>query len=219
MAITRALARGDTKHANTTSGDVGRNIDFSGLVLQIVNEAGNLVDPPRILTHPGFNAVEGDGILTYRHPTTLETVNPDTTTNFILAPAPGMETTLQKTLKGSILVQQAQDLEDVVITETWVGGSKLSVLSSMFRTLYKFWTTVPGAGKFLVWQPQDLTVESFGVFIVDVRLGTANNIQYREYRSDLNSSAGSYQLQTLVVRYKIVREAIAPKGSIRLEGV
>jgi hypothetical protein len=213
MAVTGALARGDTKHPGIITGDAGRGQDPGWMVFQVLNSSGNLVDPARIVTHPSFDAVEGEGILTYD-------TNPDITRGFIFSPATLVETNILKTLKGSVVIKFGQDASDVVVTETWRGGgNRLSVLSEMFHTFYKFWTTDPEPGQFLVWQPQDLSVESFGVDLVNVQLGPANAIEFREYRSDITTSVDSYQAKTLVVQYKIVTEGTAPKGTITLEGL
>lgn len=212
MAI-RSLARGDTKHLNVTPADNAIHVDSGAVVFQIVNDEGFLVDPLRQLIHPSFNQVEGEGIFTYDH-------NPAQTRGFILGPAALVETTIQKTLLGTIVVQFAQSLEDVIIREIWPGSSRqASVLASMYRKFYEFWTTIPPAGQFLIWQPGDLSVESYGVVITNVQLGPANTVEYREFRQDLTSREGAYLNETLTVDMKIVGEMAAPRGSITLEGL
>lgn len=200
MGHTVTLARGDTKH------------DFDPIALGIVNAKGFLVDPPRTLTHPTL------GILTYEDPISGESMNPDITRNFVLAPAQKVDTAVQRTLGSSVVVQSPQFDEDVVISEIWTGGSKLSILAELFRQFYTFWLEIPPVGEHLTWQPADLTVESYGVYIINVTLGGVD-LEYFEHREDLTTRDGAYLSQTLTVQYKIVEEVIAPAGSVTLVGL
>jgi hypothetical protein len=212
MAL-RSLLRGDTKHPNNVTADNGIHMDSGIVVFQILNEEGFYVDPQRQLIHPSFNQVEGEGIFTY-------TNNPPVTRGLILGPAPLVETALQKTLTGTIVVQFAQNLEDVIIREIWPGSSRsASVLAEMYRKFYEFWTTIPPAGQFCIWQPADVSVESYGVLITNVQLGPQNTVEYREWRDDLSSREGAYLAETLTVDMKIVSEMTAPRGSITLQGL
>ena len=219
MPPSRALARGDTRHKSVIWGDSGRYEQPVSRQILVQNASELLVDPARVLTHPSFNEAEGEGILTYQEIDTLEPVNPDITRGFILSPAKGVETTIQKTLGGSATFQFLQDDSDVVVTEIWTGGAdKLSMPAAMFRTFYRFWTTIPEPGKFLTWAPADLTEEVFGVHIVDLQLGTPDQT-YREHRTVLAERAGAFLSETVTIKYKIVDEDIAPRGTITLSGL
>lgn len=210
MGILYVLARGSTKYPNQTP--AGFHQDAGSLVVPILNAEGHLVDPQRVLTHPSFAAVEGQGIFTYDF-------NPDITRNFAISPTTKVDTTVQKTLGSSIIVQQPQFLEDIVITEVWTGGGKkLSTLASMFRTFHTFWINVPDPGEYLVWEPKDLSVESYGVRMVNVQLGGVD-IQYREIPTTYGQSDGAYLNEQLTVQFKIVAEEIAPLGTVTLEGL
>jgi hypothetical protein len=207
----RTLARGDSLPNNLPS-DNFANVDAGFQVYQVVNDEGFIVDPQRQLIHPSFNQVEGEGIFTYEN-------NPDITRGFILSPAPLVESAIQRTLSGSVVVQYAQNLDDVIIQEIWQGGSKLSVLSEMARKFYEFWREIPAPGQFLTWHPLDLSSQSFGVAITNVQLGPPKTVTYREYRDDLDSRIGSYLAETLTVSMKIVSEVTAPRGMITVEGL
>ena len=201
MGHTVTLAKGDTKH------------DHDPVALGVVNAKGFLVDPPRTLTHPTL------GILTYEDPVSGEHMNPDVTRNFVLAPAQKVDTTIQRTLGSSLVVQSLQFNEDVIISEIWTGSSsKLSILAELFRSFYSFWLEVPAVGEFLTWQPADLTVESYGVLMVNVALGGVD-LEYREHREELATRDGAYLSQTLTVQFKIVEESIAPAGAATLVGL
>jgi hypothetical protein len=213
VAITRVLVRGDTKHANNLIADNGRNIDPAELILPILNAQGNYVDPQRVLSHPSFSQVEGQGILTY-------TYNPDETFNFILAPARGVDTAIHRTITGSIIVQQPQFDEDVIIAEVWTGTlGKLSILAEMFRTFHTYWLTIPDPGEYLTWTPADLSNESYSVEIVNVQLGDPNVIKYREVREFLDSRVDALLNETMTLSMKIVSQEVAPQGQVTLEGL
>lgn len=208
---TVALARGDTKHKAVVSGDAGRHYEGAGWVTPVLNAEGYLEDPLRVLTHPSFEQEDGQGIFTYLS-------NPDVTRNFIYAPARKVDFAIQRTLSSSVLVQQPQLDEDVVITEIWDGESKLSTLAEMARTFHEFLNTLPPVGEHLIWEPRDVTEETFAVQLVNVQLGGAGDWEYREIRDTLVSSEGAYLARTLMVQYKVVRESPPPKGVISLAG-
>jgi hypothetical protein len=212
MGHYRVLARGDTKHPGISIGDNGFNQDFGGITLAIQNAGGFFVDPPRTLVHPTL------GTLTYEDDLG-QSVNPDITKNFILSPALKVDTAVQRTIGSSIVVQQPQVDADVVITETWVGGgNKASVLAEMFRAFHAFWINVPDVGETLTWQPADLSVESFGVLMVNVQLGGVD-LEYREIPETFGQRDGAYLAETLTVQFKIAPETVAPLGTVTLVGL
>lgn len=208
----RTLALGDTKHANHVSGDNGTHQD-SPIILPVLSSEGFFVDPQRVLKHPSFAQVEGEGIITYPF-------NPPETINFVLGPARRNDTTVQKTLLGSVVVLVPEFDEDVIITEQWLATDRtLSTLASFFRTIYDFWLTVPDPGEVLTWEPKDLSSESYGVHIVEVGLGGQGAITYKEVRELLDSNVNALLNETLSLRLKIASEDLAPKGVISLEGL
>jgi hypothetical protein len=208
----RTLARGESIYPNNLPSDNALNVDPGFQVYQILNDEGFTVDPQRQLIHPSFNLVEGEGIFTYDN-------NPDITTGIILSPAPLVESTVQRTLSGSIVVQYAQNLDDVIIQEIWTGGKELSILSEMARKFYEFWREIPAPGQFLTWHPLDISSVGYGVIITNVQIGRPKTVNYREYRDDLNSRVGSYLAETVTVSMKIVSEVTAPRGVITVEGL
>lgn len=208
---TVALARGDTSHRYTISGDLGRSVSPAGWVPVVLNEEEYLEDPLRILIHPSFPQEDGQGIYTYSS-------NPDITRNFALGPVRKVDATPVRTLSSNILVQQPQVDEDIVITEIWTGEDKLSTLASMARTFLEFWQKIPEIGENLIWQPRDLSEESFGVQIIRVDLGGSGDWEYQEVRENLSTREGAYLARTLTIQYKLIREVRPPKGVISLAG-
>lgn len=206
-----ALARGDTRHASVIAGDGGRTLATVGNVPFVLNSEGFLEEALRRLTHPSFPQEDGLGIFTYLS-------NPDITRNFIYQPVAKVDAAVQRTLTSSVLIQQPQLDEDVVITEIWTGESKASTLAEMARTLLEFWRTIPAVGENLTWEPLDVTEDSFEVQIVNVQVGTQQDWEYREIRTDITTREGAYLANTLMLQLKIVRDARPPKGVISLVG-
>jgi len=208
---TLALARGDTRHRSVIAGDSGRHFEAIGWVTPILNAEGFLEDPLRVLTHPSLDQEDGVGIYTYEF-------NPHETLNFARGPIRKIDANIQRTLTSSILVQQPQLDEDVVITEIWIGDSELSTTSDMYLTFLDFWNTLPALGESLTWEPRDMSEESFSVQIVNVQLGTSGDHKFNEVRSVLATIEGSYLKSTLMVQLKLVRDIKPPKGTISLVG-
>lgn len=212
MGIARTLARGSWKSSAITMAGFGLHAIPTGVPTMILNDEGNYVDVMRRITHPSFAAIEGEGIYTYE-------CNPDETSNFHTAPARKVDTTVLKTISGSVLIRQIEQDEDVVITETWTGGGgKLSLPVDMFKTFWNFYVTVPDPDSYVTWEPRDISTTSFQVEIVDVSLGGVD-MRYFERRPLLNSNVGAYVTETLTVKYKIVRPEALPTGAITLAGI
>jgi hypothetical protein len=208
---TVALARGDTRHSAIIAGDGGRSMPAAGFAPLILNSEGYLEEALRRITHPSFPQEDGMGIFTYLS-------NPDITRNFVYQPVAKVDAAVQRTLTSSVLIQQPQLDEDVVVTEIWTGESKASTLAEMARTFHEFWRTLPDVGENLTWEPLDISEDSYGVQIVNVQVGTQQDWEYREIRDDITTREGAYLANTLMVQYKIVRETKPPKGVISLVG-
>ena len=157
MGILRSLARAYNNDPYITTADAGRAWHPFGTIVPYLNAEGNLVDPARVMTHP----TEGS----YTYP-----FNPDLTRNFVHAPAGKIDSSVQRTISSNVLIQVPQVDEDIILTEVWFGGERrLSTLASMFRTFYKFWTTIPAVGETIGWEPLDITTDRYAVHIVDVQ--------------------------------------------------
>jgi hypothetical protein len=212
MAIMRLLAL-DHDDPGSMVVDNGINFDSAGTIYMVYNETSMAYeDPLRVMTHPSFAEESGVGIYTYDS-------NPDETHNFHIVPARRVETIVQKTISSSILVRQPENDEDVIVTEIWTGGgNKLSILADQYRTFYNFWVTIPEVGEYIVWEPKDITTDTYQIEIVDVQLG-GTETNYFERRATIGSREGAYVTQTLSVKFKIVRSETLPTGSITLAGL
>lgn len=213
MSVLRSLARTNTRYKANLTVDAGIHQEPVWMVFQILNEEGHYVDPPRIMTHPSFVQEEGQGIYTYPY-------NPDDTFNFALAPTRKVDSVVHKTISSSIVVQQPEVEEDVVITEVWRGGQgRASTLAEMFRTLYDYWITIPEPGEYCTWAPADLSVDTFDIILLDVSLGDTQDIKYRELRVAQSTRDGAYLTETLTVRFKIAKPIGSPQSVITLSGI
>lgn len=207
----RLLARGNSKNKAWQTIDSGRHMDLAGRIYRIAS-GEYFVDPQRVLKHPAFAQVEGEGIYTYPF-------NPDETLNFIYAPARRVETQVVRTITSSVSIRFKESDEDIIVQEIWTGGgTKLSALASMYRTFYNFWLTDLPVGENLTWQPSDLSTETYGVEIVGLELGGVD-IQYREWRERKSSTENSLLDKQLTLKLKIARDSLRPKATVTLSGV
>lgn len=186
--------------------------DVGWLYLAPLSKVGEkLMDPARVMSHPSFPQREGEGIYTYPFP-------PDVTRNFVFHPATKLDGSVQRTLGTSVLVAQPQVDEDIIITESWLGGNReLSTLTEMFRLFWQYWTTLPAPGKTLGWEPRDRTGDRFHIQIVQVQLGGLD-FEYNEVREFVDRNDGSYLDVQLTVKFKLARIARPPIPRITMEG-
>jgi len=169
------------------------------------------VDPLRVISHPSFRQVEGEGIYTYPF-------NPDITRNFAYHPTTKVDGVLQRTLSSNVFVAQPQYEEDIIITEIWLGGgARLSTLAEMFRTLYQYWVTIPDVGESLGWEPRDRTSDRFLVQIVRIQLGGLD-FEYQEVRQHAQTNQNAYLNKQLTLQMKLSKRTTPPIGQITLEG-
>jgi len=136
----------------------------------------------RTLTHPD----------SANFPAVTYSCNPDRTVNFdqdVLFPP---TTQKLKTLGTTQVFVEANQLDDVTVTEIWTGtDTKTRMIASFFRRLYELAINPPAVGtpeQFIVWAPADRTTDTYNVIITGVRLG-GTDIDFKEW--------GSYAAGTL----------------------
>ncbi len=183
------------------------------------HKADPRLNPPRVpaareLTGYG-SELSGSRIL--RHPFGEAIVYPrvpDETVNFSRAPLRRMRTTVTKTLSSSGIARYPDAPEDVVIHEIWRAGSA-STLEEFFHALYRAWLDVPPVGRYLGWQPRDLSPKCFFVHLIDVRLGSDENLPVAP-----QGHPRPYLLkETLTVSLKLVAEEKHPAGAAIFGGL
>jgi hypothetical protein len=211
MGIGQFFAFGDPKNLTAMTADQGIVVDLAGTVYMETSEEGYPVDPLRRLTHPAFAAVEGEGIFTYL-------ANPAQTLNFHGSPMRRMETSVLKTIGGTILVRHPEVEDDVIISEVWPGGGDtVSMPAEQFLTLYNFMNTLPAIGEYLTWEPREVSSDSYQVELVDLTIGGTEAL-YRELRDDFTTRDGAYVTETVTLKFKVAKAATMPSGVITLAG-
>ena len=200
----------DSKNpANETFSSI---VETSGWLYFAPTSKGELLtDALRVISHPGFPQVEGQGIYTYP-------VNPDLTRNFIYHPITKLDGIVQRTLDSNVFIMSPQVDEDIIITEVWVGGSQeISTYAEMARVFHKYWTTIPGVGEVLGWEPRDRTSDRFGVQLVRVQLGGIE-WEYKEVRTHIYQHQGAMLDRQLTVQWKLAKKVKVPRPRITLIG-
>jgi len=185
-----------------------------GVITPYQNDAGVLIDYPRLMIHPSFrDDIAGEGY--YEYPK-----NPEVTLNFIFHPAHRVDMVLQPTITSSIVVRNERPWSDVTITEIWLGGrQQLSALNEMYLTFYEYWLTDPGVGEHLGWCPFGLTSDRYLIDILDVRLGGVD-VQYREVRQHITQNRNeTYLDQQLTLVFKLAAPQRSPRNTVSLTGV
>ena len=207
----RALARGYVNNKQASPCDSGRCEMSRGTPVPFLNSAGVLVDTPRVMTHPDFPQIAGQGIYEYPH-------NPDETSNFIYAPRTKMDSAVQRTIDSNVMIATPQKDEDVVISEIWVADGGASTLAEMARVFDDFWKKQLATGSTIGWEPLDITSDRYNIEIIAVRIGGADS-KYREIQVTPGLSTGAYLPTQLTLQFKIAKGFVPPKGTITLEGV
>lgn len=165
----------------------------------------------RVLSHPGLTQREGQGIYTYPD-------NPTATRNFPYHIATGVDVVSQRTLGSTISLQTRRHEEDRLITEIWLGGAdRLSALSEMYHTFYRYWTTPLGVGEALGWEPRDFNSDRFLVTIEDVQLGSSD-VSFNEVRRSISEARGAYLTEQLTLILRPVKVLVYPVPQIALSG-
>jgi hypothetical protein len=182
----------------------------------ILDEEGNLSEQYRILSHPGFPQVVGQGICLYRGADGVP-CNPHRTTNFVYGPARKVDSAVVRTLGASVSVQRQQLDSDVVISEIWdTSISPISTLAGLAVQLQRFYTTPLAVGQLLGWQPRDLSFDRFLVRIVSLQIG---GTEYDFLPIPDGDDLEAWKLAaTVTLQLKLEDRVIPPRSTMRLEG-
>lgn len=150
-----------------------------------------LEPPPIIVSFPNL-------------PPLIYECNPSKWSNFDLTPLKRPFTRHQTTIGGAVTQEWPGYDKDVVIEETWDGGTRLAMPLSMFRFLYQYYVNRPdyGVEGYIRWSPRDLTTKRYNVIILDLTVGGQQGIQL-----DLTVFHG-YVHDTVVLKFAIVSEVV-----------
>ena len=178
-------------------------------------KADKRLNPPKVEAVGEPSVLSGARIL--RHPFLDPIVYPrvpDETVNFARHPLRRMRTVVTKTITSSGIARYPDALEDVVIFEIWKAQTA-STLEQLFHAFYSYWIQTLPEGRYLGWQPRDLSPKCYLVHLLDVRLGQDENLPVAP-----QGAVRPYLLkETLSVSLKIVGEGTAPASAVAMGGL
>ena len=141
------------------------------------------------------------------HPDIVYPRIPDRTSPFGYDVLRRVDHELVRTELGTALAKFPEQLDDVVIQETWLAQS-LSTLSQLFHQFHRYWVDTLPVGEYLGWQPRDLSPKRFFIELVDVQCGESDRLVVEE----LGNARPFYMRQALTLTFKLVREVRSPAG-------
>jgi hypothetical protein len=138
---------------------------------------------------------------------------PDRTFNFGFDRLRKTRSVVIKTLDSSGVAKFVEQPEDVIIREVWL-AQDLSTFTELFHGFHTYLREILPPGRFIGWQPKDLTEKSYFIEILDVQCGTPDDFVIEE----LGSSRPFLMREQLTFAFKLVREIQAPAGIITMVG-
>jgi len=138
---------------------------------------------------------------------------PDKTINFghdILRRIPA---TTVKTESSNVIAKFPERVEDVSVSEIWLAETA-STLTRLFHQFHAYWTYVLPLGRYIGWQPRDLTPKNYFIEIIDVRLGSADEFNVEE----IGEKRPGLMREQLTVTFRVAHEVQAPAGVIAAIG-
>jgi len=139
---------------------------------------------------------------------------PDRTLNFGYDRLRRSRAVVVKTAASSGVADFPDVPSDVIIKEIYQAQT-LSVLTRIFHAFYRFRIEVLPQGRFIGWQPRDLTSKSYFIRLIDVSLGQGQDYPVEE----IGRRRDVLLRETLTVSFKLVAEAQSPAGVITSEGI
>jgi len=139
--------------------------------------------------------------------------NPDRTLNYGYDRLRKVRSVIIKTLDSSAVAKYPEVAEDVVIREIWLAET-LSTFTELFHQFHTYLREILPPGRFIGWQPKDLSPKNYFVELLDVQCGTPDDFQIEE----LGDDRPYYMREQLTVSFKLVREIQAPAGVVNVVG-
>lgn len=134
---------------------------------------------------------------------------PSKTLNFGYNPLRHVKSVLTKTLQGTAVAKFKEDYDDVVIREVWTADT-LSTLTGLFHQFHRYYVGTLPTGRFIGWQPKDLSPKNFFIDLLNVECGPAEDFEVEELGTER-----PFMLRTeLRVTFKLVREVKGAAGVI-----
>ena len=104
--------------------------------------------------------------------------------------------------------------DDVKITEIWQ-AEQLSTITGLFHQFDRYWTYMLPPGRYVGWQPRDLTPKSYFVEILNVALGSAEDFNVEE----LGDRRPWMMREQLSVTFRLIRDVSYPAGVVASVGL
>lgn len=131
---------------------------------------------------------------------------PDRTLNFGFDRLRHVRPVIVKTLDSSAVAKFPDAAEDVVIREVWF-AQDASTETRFFHQLHTYLRTVLPIGRYVGWQPRDLSPKNFFVELLDVQLGPTDDYEVEELGKRPHLSRSQ-----LTLSFKLIRDVLAPAG-------
>lgn len=138
---------------------------------------------------------------------------PDRTLNFGYDRLRKTRSVVIKTLDSSAVAKYSESSEDVIIREIWLAET-LSTFTELFHQFHTYLREILPPGRFIGWQPKDLSPKNYFVELLDVQCGTPDDFTIEE----LGDDRPHYMREQLTVAFKLVREIQAPAGVVNVVG-
>lgn len=139
---------------------------------------------------------------------------PDRTINFGYHALTRVRSVVTKTLSSSAVSKYKDEAEDVIIREIWRAES-LSTLTSIFHHFRRYLVETLPPGRYIGWQPRDLSPKSFFIELLNVECGPADEYQIEE----LGDERQYMMREQLTVSFKLMKEILSPAGVVVMTGL
>jgi hypothetical protein len=143
---------------------------------------------PRRLVYPDFEPLLPPVV--YAVTADALALNPDRTLGFDLEPLPHPLTAVRQTLASTRIIRFERALEDVVVTEVWLGEGGISMPAAFLRLLYEYLRNPPPSDQPIVWEPRDRTERRWYVELLSLSVGGGADDEGRFDLVDLREPGG-----------------------------
>ncbi len=132
---------------------------------------------------------------------------PDRTLNFAYDRLTRGRTVNVDTLTAMGTAKFTDPRDAVIIQEVWL-ANQLSTLTKFFHALRRYWVEVLPPGRYVGWQPRDLTWKNYFVEILDVQLGQPDEFHVEEL-----GERPFIMREQLTLTFRTPKEYFHPAGS------
>jgi hypothetical protein len=139
---------------------------------------------------------------------------PDRTLNFGYDRLTRPRAVVVKTLASSGVADFQDVPSDVIIKEIF-RNDQLSTLTRIFHAFHRYRVETLPEGRFIGWQPRDLSSKSYFIRLLDVSLGQGEDYVVEE----LGTRRPVMLREQVTISFKLIAEAQSPAGVVTSEGI